>query len=205
MTCKLAGWHDASALVGLALLIGFGPSLTGHADANAQNNPVDLAATELRRADERAQLCSSANARGTGLQGEYFATTGLSGKPAGIRLDGPLDLDLQLDAPLAPGKAKSARWTGWLKAPVTGSYALHLEHPRAAVWIGRQSMVVKGSSGDSRIELAAGRFYPVRIEIPELSAPTGRIRLEWTGPSGSRYVIPGVLLFEPTATAQTSR
>lgn len=170
--------------------------------------PSDLASVELRRADELSQLCSSANATGSGLQGEYFAAPRLRGKPAQVRLDGPLDLDGQLDWPAGAGgvaRPRSVRWSGWLKAPLSGSYALHFDQPLANVWIGRQQMVTKGNTADTRIELAAGRFYPVTIELADFTPGTERVRLEWTGPSGSRYVIPRGLLFGPTATAQAAQ
>jgi hypothetical protein len=46
--------------------------------------------------------------------------------------------------------------------------------------------------------MAAGRFYPIQIELARSAAVEQALRLEWTAPHGARYVVPKALLFAPT-------
>jgi hypothetical protein len=57
------------------------------------------------------------------------------------------------------------------------------------------------------VEMSAGRFYPVLIELKGLNpaAAQQRVRLEWTAPHGARYLIPRALLHQPTETSPASR
>ena len=62
-----------------------------------------------------------------GLHGEFFANTSLSGTPALRRVDPQINQDYgnaRWDATL-PSDGFSARWTGWLRATVSGTYQIH--------------------------------------------------------------------------------
>jgi len=149
-----------------------------------------------------SDLCSARNAVGVGLRGEYFAKVEWQGVPLLSRTDPSIDFDASLDWPSHTPAPRSVRWQGWVKAPISGTYRFHVEAAPARVSVARQD-VVGGDRGQSLpIELQAGRFYPITVEIAHLDArPRGPLMLEWTAPHGARYVVPRSLLFLPTETA----
>lgn len=167
--------------------------------------PRDLAATEQLRAQERSELCSADNASGVGLRGEYFGSEFLRGKPILVRVDGPVNFDGSLDWPadLGQQRPRSVRWTGWIKPPLAGSYRFHLaDIPQARVMVAKRLLAGEGAASDAQIELAAGRFYPISVDLGQLKAVKDVVRLEWTAPYGSRFVIPRALLYVPTDTVE---
>ena len=154
---------------------------------------------EMQRAAARAALCSSSNAKGEGLRGSYFHQVLDQGKPVLVRTDGVIDFDASFDWPgLTPGpRPVSARWQGWVKPMVSGRYKFHADQPTANITVARQLMTGPRAQANASIELVAGRFYPITMEVRRLDRINGRLRLEWTTPYGARFVIPRALLFMP--------
>ncbi len=161
-----------------------------------------FAAAELKRAAERAELCSTSNATGTGLRGEYFSRDRKTAASLLVRVDATVDFDAGFDWPAALGGRRpgSARWTGWLKPPYSGAYRFHADEGSTRIIVARETLVDKSVASGSKIELAAGRYYPISMESVSLDDLTGRLKLEWTAPHGARYVVPRALLFPPTDT-----
>ena len=166
-----------------------------------------LAEREFERAARRAELCSTSNAVGTGLRGEYFAGELGRGDPLLVRTDATIDFDRSLEWPVQGGlrQPASARWTGWVKPPISGRYRFHADQPAARLVVARQVMVGEGAGADASIELASGRFYPVTLEMKRLGGMQDRLRLEWTAPHGARYLVPRALLFMPTETVPVAK
>jgi len=164
-----------------------------------------LAAAEARQAAERMAMCSAANAAGVGLRGEYFARERCAGAPLLVRLDGAIDFDTSFDMP-AEGtqrRPRSARWSGWVKPPITGHYRFHAGTPDARIVVARQALTGPDAAAD--VELSAGRFYPIVVELDRIAAADERIRLEWTAPHGARFLVPRALLYLPTEGLVPSR
>ncbi len=65
-----------------------------------------------------------ANSSNTGLTGQYFTSTDLTGSPVATRTDSQLDFDWAHGAPdpLATGQQFSVRWSGHLHAAIPGVY-----------------------------------------------------------------------------------
>lgn len=148
-------------------------------------------------------LCSSRNARGVGLRGEYFPQEGLAGAPLLIRTDAEVDFDAGFDWPAHPAPApRSARWSGWIKAALSGPHRFHVDHAHARLVVGHTDFSVGTASPADRrpvIDLAAGRFYPVDIQLDRATLAAGqRLRLEWTPPHGLRFLVARASLFLPT-------
>ena len=167
---------------------------TGARAATALSDP------ELERAAQRAELCSPTNATGTGLRGEYFAREFAQGKVLLVRTDATVDFDngFEWPAPQVGERPRSARWTGWIRPSLAGSYRFHANQDAASLVVARQPMLGEGTSATASIELAAGRYYPITLQIDHIAAMKGRLRLEWTAPHGARYLIPRALMFLPT-------
>ena len=163
-----------------------------------------LAVAELRRAAERAQTCSASTGPGVGLLGEYYAGEFWQGTAIEARTEGPVDFDTSLDF----GKdsvrehARSARWTGWIKAPISGSYRFHADAPHVEVLVAKKLLAGDKAAADAQIEMSAGRYYPVVVTAERFTTAVPRLRLEWTAPHGARFLVPRVLLFPPSATVE---
>jgi hypothetical protein len=171
--------------------------------ASALTSPsADRMADELLRAAERADLCSAKNAVGTGLRGEYFAKEGLQGPVQLVRVDEVIDFDRSISTAASPSapSISSVRWSGWLKASISGAYSFHADAPNMQIIVARQIVAGAEARPGEKIDLAAGRFYPIEIRVTQLAASDRRIQLEWTAPHGARYVVPRALLHPPTET-----
>lgn len=178
---------------------------TGAAADGLAAHRSGISVAEAERADQRAQLCSGANAVGVGLRGEYFASPGFGGERLLARTDATLDFDAALDWPADQARRpRSARWAGWVKAPLTGRYRFHAEPAGVVVEVAGQRLTGPQSPPEAGVELAAGRFYPVVVEWPRMARDDGALRLQWTAPHGARFTIPRNSLFLPTETVTTA-
>lgn len=167
---------------------------------------ADLMAAELLRADARADLCTAVNAVGVGLRGEYFAKTSMVGPAILVRVDTVVDFDaLSLRSPSGRGETmvESVRWSGWIKPPLSGMYRFHADTPNMRVLVARNVVAGEGAAADGKVDLAAGRFYPIEVTVTKLGDAGTPIRLEWTAPHGARYLVPRALLHLPTDTVAT--
>jgi hypothetical protein len=191
------------SLLGAAAL---GFAQQGRAGASVAGGEIDLQKSQLEAARRNA-LCSANNAVGVGLRGEYFAEEDCRGLPVLVRTDPTIDFDATLEWPerLAKARPRSVRWTGWVKAPLTGAYRFHLRPASGTVVVARAAVSGPGAERDAVANLNAGRFYPIALRIAQLPAtPSERTSLEWTAPHGARYVVPRSLLHLPSDTV-TSR
>lgn len=191
-------WLSAGAAFAL-LLLARRDGITASAPAATRA----AADAEMRRAAERSDLCSSANVVGTGLRGEYFAQNTKQNAPLFVRTDPTVDFDSTFDRneTSAHPRLESARWTGWVKPPVSGVYRFHVDQPLARLVIARQVMLGADAPPNASVELGAGRFYPIELEVNGLREMKGRLRLEWTAPHGARFLVPRALLFVPNENA----
>lgn len=161
---------------------------------------------DLQPSAQRAELCSAANVVGVGLKAEYFAEPGWRGTPVLSRTEGSVDFIgvADLPEPLRAALPRAVRWSGWVKAPTDGVYRFHVQPAQAKVTISRID-VQAATAATQGVEMVAGRFYPITVEIDGLDATALPVRLEWTAPHGARYVIPRALLNLPTETVSTPR
>lgn len=158
--------------------------------------PSDVNATEGGRAEQSMRMCSAANGSGVGLLAEYFAADQCQGLPVLSRVEGPVEWD--------PGEVwsgtspASARWRGWVKPPLPGTYTFHAAHPGARIVVARQALLNVADSKMEPISMEAGRYYPITLEVHALYKSPAFIRLEWTAPHGMKFLIPRSLLYLPT-------
>ena len=159
-----------------------------------------------------AATCASAS-EGAGLRGEYFAgSMNLDGEPALVRVDPGIDFDWAEGAPHEKVGANiySVRWTGFIVAPVSGEYELHLSSDDGSrMWLDDELVIDSWSDHAMeertvKVALEAGVARRVKIEYYENMVYAGA-RLEWTPPpsaaagasKGERHVIPASSLFVP--------
>lgn len=171
------------------------------ATASAVPTPQDLEPSA-----QRSELCSGANVVGVGLKAEYFAESGWRGAPVLSRTETSVDFMglADLPEPLRATPPRAVRWSGWVKAPTNGVYRFHVQPGQARVTISRLD-VQAGSAQTQGVDMVAGRFYPITVELDGLDEAVWPVRLEWTAPHGARYLIPRALLNLPTETVSTPR
>ncbi|UOR04566.1 PA14 domain-containing protein [Hymenobacter aerilatus] len=137
---------------------------------------------------------------GTGLQGQYYVGREFD-KLVLTRLDPTIDFNWSYGPPTpgrtserfvspgpgVPGEVFSARWTGYLYAPVSGTYTLHITTDDGMrVWLGNR-LLLDGwhdqwvTTYATRICLTAGRYYPLRLEYYQVHFDT-RALLAWQTP-----------------------
>jgi hypothetical protein len=182
-----------SARFALFLLCGLAPTVAG-----AQTAAPTPAPTE-----GPGQLCTSRTLPGIGLRGEYFGAAGFKGKPLVSRMDLQVDFDAQWLWPteLAKTPPQSVRWSGWIRVPLSGAYSFHLSDGQQGE-IQVANMSALSAAGQSqKVDLVAGRFTPVSINLPTLAAGKP-LKLEWTPPHGLRFTVPRGLLYPPTDQAK---
>jgi beta-glucosidase len=131
--------------------------------------------------------CPQGDSIATGLRGEYYDNVSLRGRPVFSRVDLAVQFQWTLFSP-DPKRLSydfySVRWSGTLKAPVSGRFKLGLEgNDGYRLYLDDAVLIDNWTKASYRTETAevsleAGREYRIRLEYFE---PTGnaRIRLIW--------------------------
>jgi hypothetical protein len=144
--------------------------------------------------------CTPKAALRYGVTAEYFrdeTLTTLSSK----RIEGTFDFggyaetDIPSGSFLPNGKNYSARWTGFLRAPVTGSYTFTLRADDGArLWLNNTQRVNRWEYAEPpvntfTVSLQAGQYYPIKLEMRQGSGGGAAI-LEWRYPGQPDQKIP---------------
>ncbi|MDR9364395.1 MAG: glycoside hydrolase family 3 C-terminal domain-containing protein [Balneolaceae bacterium] len=151
-----------------------------------------------------SEYLTPSRGEGNGLYGEYFENTEFDGEPAISRVDSQVDFIWKDDTPINGEIADpfSARWTGQLRAPVTGTYAIGLNG------MNYFKLYFEGEEQFDRqmthspwyryfeVDLEAGETYDITVEFYSYG-PDPQIQLTWE--------VPGTdLLAEATEVASNS-
>jgi len=136
-----------------------------------------------------------------GLKGEYYLGKNLEGKPSYIRQDANINFNWEDQSPLKTELAQgiispeqsieadnfSVRWTGKIKAPLTGKYTLGvMSDDGSRLWINGQ-LIADGWSNHgmeafvTEVEGIKDEVYDVKIEYYEATGSAG-VRLVWEIP-----------------------
>lgn len=157
------------------------------------------AARESAEGARRASVCSASNPVGVGLRGEYFSAALWQGRPGLVRIDTSIEFSslAELAGSAAPSPG-SVRWTGWVKVPLSGRYRFDGGGADVRIAVANLPLAGKGAPENAGIDLSAGRFYAIRVELDNAGSHVFPLRLQWTTPYGAHYGIPRQLLFLPT-------
>ena len=157
------------------------------AGASSSSGAGEQSSSGIDQIARRNTLCSAGNAVGVGLRGEYFAEEDCHGTLLLSRIDSTIDFDASMEwpVPLARTPPRSARWSGWIKPPLAGSYRFHFPAPNGSITVARQLVSGTAAAPNAVVRLEAGRFYPITLSMARFDgAPNQRTRLEWTAPYG---------------------
>jgi predicted alpha-1,2-mannosidase len=175
--------------------------------ASAPGAAPTLSVKDVRDRSAAGNVLASAEVpivpQGTGLRAEYFSGRNFSDSVV-RRTDPNIDFNWGVSPP-APGMGHeywSARWTGYLRAPVTGDYAFEtLSDDGIRLWVDGKLLVdawfdqsARDLIGGSSIHLQAGQECTIKVEYYNNSY-TAVARLYWTPPGGQERVLPGNYLF----------
>lgn len=135
-------------------------------------------------------------ATGSGLCGDYFDNKNLSARKL-TRNDATVNFDWGSGSP-APqigGDTFSVRWSGWVQAPVSGSYGFHtVSDDGVRLWVDDQLIINNwtdhgATENSGSITLVAGKKYDLRLEYYE-NGGAALIKLFWTPPGMAKEIIP---------------
>lgn len=146
----------------------------------------------------------------TGLQATYYTGPTLKGNFVS-RIDPNINFTWNdATAPVSGiGTNFSARWTGKLVAPATGSYTINMAaNDTATMWLdGKPFLDTRGLSPGSaktgQISLEAGKEYPFEFDLYDISGPAVAY-LSWKPPGSSGTVTVPRTAFKPTKQAGLS-
>ncbi len=126
---------------------------------------------------------------GNGLQGEYFNNMTLSGTPVLTRVDPNIDFNWNGNSPGTGVNATSwsARWTGTLTPPATGTYAFSTTSDDGSrVYINNQLVIDNWRDQwpnvqSGSVQLTGGQAYSIRVEYYQ-NWGGSRVTLGWNAP-----------------------
>jgi len=124
-----------------------------------------------------------------GLKAEYFANKDLQGAPAATRVDEQINFDWFTNAPVPqlPLDNFSARWTGQITAPTSGTYELGVRADDAArLYLDDQLFLDGWRDGSAKtvkkpLEMKAGQAHKIRVEFYDRYA-AATAKLLWGPP-----------------------
>jgi glucose/arabinose dehydrogenase len=136
-----------------------------------------------------------------GLKGEYFVGTALSGAPVLTRYEAVNLVLVETDSTASPGPGVptngwSARWTGFVRLPLSGTYTLQLvADDGARFWVNGQKVAdYWAGGGNVRYDApslvgVAGDLIAVTIEHYDGTGDS-TVKLRWKAPDVPAYWVP---------------
>jgi glucose/arabinose dehydrogenase len=151
------------------------------------------------------QSSGSGGGGSNGLAVTYYNNADFTGTNV-KRVDPTVDFDWAAGSPASAigVEAFSARWTGQVLAPSTGTYTFYTQSDDGIrLWVNGQAIVDNWvahslTENSGTIALTAGQRYDIKIEYYE-NRGSAVARLLWSGPSMSKAVVPTGNLFSTTA------
>lgn len=151
----------------------------------------------------QSQLYPPQDGLGTGLKGEYYSNSDLTGLKF-TRIDANVNFNWGENAPHDSIGADnfSVRWTGTVKPQYSESYTFYLNADDGVrLWIDGKLIIDKWKAQASEltsspISLSSGQNYDIRIEYFENTVGAAAI-LKWSSTSQVKQTVPTNVLYPP--------
>lgn len=138
---------------------------------------------------------------GAGLYGEYYRGRTFSERIM-TRTDAQVDFHWAAGGPGdgVPADHFCVRWTGWVRAPASGSYTFHVTADDGVrLWLDGDLLIDQWREQSpteyaASARLTAGRKHDIRLEYYEAGGDA-TIALAWSGPGLARQTIPAASLY----------
>ena len=143
-----------------------------------------------------SQYLTPSSGGGQGLSGQYYNNMTLSGSPVLTRTDPQLDFNWGGASPASglPQTQWSARWTGTITAPQTGTYTFSLTSDDGSrLYINNQQVINNwydqaSTTRTGTIALTAGQSYPLEVDYYQ-NGGLSNLQFGWQFPDGSNNPI----------------
>jgi YVTN family beta-propeller protein len=179
-------------------------AISAHAGVTVSGVDLDNLAEYVRQIGSREGTPSLGTGLGTGLRGEYFANKTLSGSPVLVRIEA-VNFGWGSGSPDAsvPKDLFSVRWTGYIEAPTTGTYAFQtVSDDGVRLWVNgvllNNDWTDHGAKTTTTVtlNLQGGLRVPVTMEYYE-NKGQAVARLRWRVPTTTSFVaIPANRLYD---------
>lgn len=133
---------------------------------------------------ENDVLCVDAACAERGLRAEHFDNRDLQGTPSQTAVEQRPSVQWR-----SAGRESSIRWTGYIKAPESGTFTFRFASENGyRVFVDNKPVVEEWGVGDApsilsgTIDLEGGRTYPIRVEAWQ-RGQRGEQQLVWSRPS----------------------
>jgi fibronectin type 3 domain-containing protein len=174
--------------------------------------PASAVAAVDGGADVGAVSSSPVALTGTGITGEYFVGNFQTAKV--VRTDSKINFNWTSGHPDQdiPVGVFSARWTGQIEAPVTGTYTFYTKSDSATqvtvngvVLLDNITNLIPGTKypaiESGTISLTAGQKYAISVEYVSRGKGSPKMQLSWSAPGIKKAVVPTAALFPDTTVA----
>ena len=171
--------------------------------------PPRTTSARPRRTRPTPQRSAQAATGGSGLSATYFNNADFSGTTV-TRIDPGIDFTWGTGspAPAIDSDTFSARWTGQVEAPYSGTYTFYtVSDDGVRLWVNGVQLVNHWSNHGAyedrgTIALTAGQRYSIRMEYYE-NGGSATARLLWSHASIAKAPVPASRLFPATSAAST--
>ena len=193
-------------------------SATTYADYSASfttaagSREVAFQASNLNGGDntvfiDNVRITYAATGTGTGLRGEYFTNTGLSGSPTLTRTDATVNFTWSSTPPdpSIPLGNYSVRWTGQVQPTASETYTFYTSTDDGTrLWVNGVQLVNDWTDHpeterSGTIALTANQKYNIVMEYYQGSGGAAA-KLSWSSPSTPKAIIPQSQLYLPATT-----
>lgn len=195
MALRLNIWAAASSW-GTAYDAGLQPT------SNPASNASSFMDVDYVRVKRLAAPATGKWGTGDGLSVSYWKNTALTGTPTVNRVESTVNHNWKTFSPdvALPADKFSARWTGQVQAPYTGTFKFFVKADDGLrLWVNNRQIINAWKTGgvteySGSISLTAGVKVPIRLEYFENTGGAS-VQMSWSSSAQAKTVVPQSQLY----------